>query len=149
MKRFVLVGEQLCRTFNTTAVEVNSSMKTVRDLDKERELTDFKRKLVAVSTTFLSSTLAFPWVITKKLSVDAEIQLNRSLAFLLPISKRYTATLFDVPKCYFLPFFVYLANPVLLNSPPFYFKYLGRKTNSTEASSAVTGSNYSSSSIGS
>ena len=73
MKRFVLVGEQLCRTFNTTAVEVNSSIKTVRDLDKERELIDFKRKLVAVSTIFLSSTFGFPWVITEKLSVDAEI----------------------------------------------------------------------------
>ena len=72
MKRFVLVGEQLCRTFNSTAVEVSSSMKTVRDLDKERELTDFKRKLVAVSTIFLSSTLCVPWVITEKLSVDGE-----------------------------------------------------------------------------
>ena len=72
MKRFVLVGEQLCRTFNSTAVEVNSSMKTVRDLDKERELTDFKRKLVEVSTIFLSSTLWVPWVITEKLSVDGE-----------------------------------------------------------------------------
>jgi len=65
MKRFVLVGEQLCRTFNTTAVEVNSSMKTVRDLDKERELIDFKRKLVEVSTIFYQVRWGFLGLLLK------------------------------------------------------------------------------------
>jgi len=45
MKRFLLVGEQICRTFTTNNL-TNSTMPTV-DIDRERQLMDFKRKLAA------------------------------------------------------------------------------------------------------
>ncbi|XP_068722865.1 gamma-aminobutyric acid type B receptor subunit 1-like isoform X2 [Montipora capricornis] len=48
MKRLLPVGDQFCRTFavNTFATEVNSTMGTV-DINKERLLMDFKRKMDA------------------------------------------------------------------------------------------------------
>ena len=58
--------------------------------------------------------------------------------------KRHTATMFEVPKRCFFPFFaVYFAYLPTKFAP---FKYLGLfKAKTTEASSAITGSNYSSS----
>ncbi|KAL9979471.1 hypothetical protein ACROYT_G017142 [Oculina patagonica] len=46
MKRIMVVGEQLCRTFTTNAliVETNSTMPTV-DIDTERKIMEFKRKI--------------------------------------------------------------------------------------------------------
>ena len=54
MKRFLLVGEQMCRTFTTNnlAIETSSTMPTV-DIDRERQLMDFKRKMAAVRIGFL------------------------------------------------------------------------------------------------
>ena len=57
MKRIMVVGQQLCRTFTTTAlvVETNSTMPTV-DIDTEREIMEFRRKIAEVE-----SILAQAW----------------------------------------------------------------------------------------
>ena len=49
MKRVMVVGEQLCRTFTASAlvVETNSTMPTV-DIDTERQIIEFKRKIADV-----------------------------------------------------------------------------------------------------
>ena len=49
MKRFQLAGEQFCRAFttNTLAVETTNTLAT-EDIDRERQLMDFKRKMAAV-----------------------------------------------------------------------------------------------------
>ena len=54
MKRILLSGEQLCRTFTSSALvlETNSTMPTV-DLDTERQIIDLKRKLNDVRNNFL------------------------------------------------------------------------------------------------
>lgn len=49
----MVVGEQLCRTFTTNAliVETNSTMPTV-DIDTERQIMEFKRKIADVRLHF-------------------------------------------------------------------------------------------------
>lgn len=49
MKRIRLVGEQLCRTFTTNnlIIETTSTMPTV-DIDTERQIIEFKRKIADV-----------------------------------------------------------------------------------------------------
>ena len=54
MKRFLLSGDQLCRTFTSNALvpETNSSMPTV-DIDTERQIIDLKRKINDVRNELL------------------------------------------------------------------------------------------------
>jgi len=54
MKRILQSGEQLCRTFTSGALvlETNSTMPTV-DLDTERQIIDLKRKLNDVRNNYL------------------------------------------------------------------------------------------------
>ena len=53
MKRLLLVGEQVCRTFkaNNLAAEIQSTVATV-DIEKERQYMDLKRKIEAVRFDF-------------------------------------------------------------------------------------------------
>ena len=53
MKRIMVVGEQLCRTFtaNALVVETHSTMPTV-DIDTERQIMEFKRKIADVRFIF-------------------------------------------------------------------------------------------------
>ena len=53
MKRLLLVGEQVCRTFkaNNLAAEIQSTGATV-DIEKERHYMDLKRKIEAVRFDF-------------------------------------------------------------------------------------------------
>ena len=55
MKRILLVGEHLCRTFTTNnlVVETHSTMATV-DIDTERQMMELKRKIVDVRIDFPS-----------------------------------------------------------------------------------------------
>ena len=47
MKRFLLSGEQLCRTFTASAmvIETNKTQPTVDRIDTERQIIDLKRKI--------------------------------------------------------------------------------------------------------
>ena len=53
MKRLLLVGEQVCRTFkaNNLAAEIQTTVATV-DIEKERQYMDLKRKIEAVRFDF-------------------------------------------------------------------------------------------------
>ena len=54
MKRVLVSGEQLCRTFTSSALvlETNSTMPTV-EIDTERQIIDLKRKINDVRNGFL------------------------------------------------------------------------------------------------
>ena len=54
MKRVLVSGEQLCRTFTSSALvlETSSTMPTV-DIDTERQIIDLKRKINDVRNEFL------------------------------------------------------------------------------------------------
>ena len=57
MKRILLSGEQLCRTFTSGAfvLETNSTMPTV-DIDTERQIIDLRRKINDVRNGFFFRT---------------------------------------------------------------------------------------------
>ena len=58
MKRFLVSGEQLCRTFTSSALvlETNSTMPTV-DIDTERQIIDLKRKINDVRNELLCNNI--------------------------------------------------------------------------------------------
>lgn len=59
MKRILQSGEQLCRTFTSGALvlETNRTMSTV-DIDTERQIIDLKRKLNDVRNHFVCTRFA-------------------------------------------------------------------------------------------
>ena len=75
MKRLLLVGEQVCRTFkaNNLAAEIQSTVATV-DIEKERQYMDLKRKIEAVRFDFRrrkQERHTFAYLTIKKIALHA------------------------------------------------------------------------------